>query len=68
MIERDKENGYKAIYLDIMVNGYFHTQLTYRHCTIFKINMDEIHQFVLAKLPYLKNKDFKIEFSENLVI
>lgn len=59
--------GDKIVYLDIMLNGRFYGQLTYKYCSLFPIEDKEIHDFVVSHLPSLKNKKFKIAFSNNKV-
>ena len=62
-----ENSGLKIIYLDIMVKDRFVTQIPYPHCTLFPIDSEELKNFVLEKRPSLKNKDFRIEFSNNKV-
>lgn len=67
MGNRMENSGLKIIYLDIMVKDRFVTQIPYPHCTLFPIDSEELKIFVLEKRPSLKNKDFRIEFSNNKV-
>lgn len=67
MGNRMENSGLKIIYLDIMVKDRFVTQIPYPHCTLFPIDSEELKNFVLEKRPSLKNKDFRIEFSNNKV-
>lgn len=67
MGNRMENSGLKIIYLDIMVKDRFVTQIPYQHCTLFPIDSEELKNFVLEKRPSLKNKDFRIEFSNNKV-
>ena len=62
-----ENSGLKIIHLDIMVKDKFVTQIPYPYCPLFPIDLEELKSFVLEKRPSLKNKDFKIEFSNNKV-
>ena len=63
-----ENSGLKIIHLDIMVKDKFVTQIPYPYCPLFPIDSEELKSFVLEKRPSLKNKDSKIEFSNNKVI
>lgn len=52
-----KESSMKWMHIDIMtVGGVFLCTLHYRYNPIFKVSMDEIHDFVMSKRPSLQNK------------
>lgn len=57
----------KIVYLDIMINGRFFTQLTYEYCPLFPIEEKELYDFVISKRPTLKDKKFFVLFSNNKV-
>lgn len=59
--------GDKIVYLDIMLDGRFYKQLTYKYCPLFPINSSEVSKFVISKCPSLINKKFTISFSNNKV-
>lgn len=44
------------IYLDIMVKGRFYKQIPYEHSPLFKIDHEDMLNFVLRKCPSLKDK------------
>ena len=47
----------KWLHIDVMtVGGVFLCTLHYRYNPIFKVSMDEIHDFVMSKRPSLQNK------------
>lgn len=45
---------------DVMVGERFYKTLRYRHSGTFPLKEEELRDFVLAKLPTLKNKNFTI--------
>lgn len=57
----------KIIYLDVMIGEKFICQFRYKYSSLFKINKDEMRDYVLSKRPSLKNKDFRVELSHNRV-
>jgi hypothetical protein len=59
--------GDKIVYLDIMLGGRFWAQLEYEYCPLFPIDTNDIRKFVISKFPSLRNKDFKIKFSNNKI-
>lgn len=62
-----ENSGLKIIYLDIMIKDRFITQIPYPYCPLFPIDSEELRSFIEDKRPSLKNKDFRIEFSNNKV-
>lgn len=52
----------KTIFFDVMLNERFVKTFKYRYNPLFGFDMDELREFVISKLPTLKNKDFKICF------
>ena len=62
-----ENSGLKIIYLDIMIKDRFITQIPYPYCPLFPIDLEELRSFIEDKRPSLKNKDFRIEFSNNKV-
>lgn len=52
----------KTIFLDIMLNGRYIRTLKYKFCPLFHINMDDLREYVVSKMPALKGLPFKIEF------
>ena len=47
---------YTLIYIDIMCNDYFFTQITYKYSPIFVLDLKEIREEVYKKYPSLNNK------------
>ena len=45
------------IYLDIMVKGRFYRQIPYEFSPLFKIDYEDMLNFVLRKCPSLKGKN-----------
>lgn len=60
IIKRGKFKGYKVIHFDIMLNGMFVFQLAYRHCPIFKLDIDDVRQEIYKRRPSLQNKRIEI--------
>lgn len=57
---------YTLIYIDIMCNGYFFAQITYKYSPIFVLDLKEIREEVYKKYPSLNNKkEVKIYLSNN---
>ncbi len=49
--------------LDIFINGRFYGTLRIRHLgNIVAISNDELKSEIERRLPYLKNKNYRIEF------
>ena len=60
--------GYKRIYLDIMVRGRFFRQIPYEFPLLFAVDLDEVKQYALEKIPSLQGVSFNIEFSDQRII
>ena len=50
------------IRFDVMLRGRFICTMTYEHCPAFVLTEQEIVDFVISKLPTLRNQPFNIEF------
>lgn len=50
----------KTVFVDIMLDDKFVKTLPYKYNPMFHVDMDELHEYVIGKLPFLKNKDFKM--------
>lgn len=46
----------KILYLDIMVKGRFYRQIPYEYSPLFKIDHEDVLNYVLRKCPSLKDK------------
>ena len=57
----------KNIVFDVMCNGRFVMQFTYRWCPAFAINLDDVLREVLVKRPTLKGKRVELFETENIV-
>lgn len=60
IIERGKFKGYKVIYFDIMLNGMFVFQLAYKHCPIFKLDINDVLREIYERRPSLRAKHIEI--------
>lgn len=54
----------KTIFLDIMIEGRFYRQLKYTFCPLWSIQLNEVYDFIMEKLPSLSGKKWNFEFSE----
>ncbi len=54
----------KTIFLDIMIKGRFYRQLKYTFCPLWPIQLNEVYDFIMEKLPSLSGKKWNFEFSE----
>lgn len=52
----------KTLFIDVMLKGRFVATLRYRYCPAFPLDAEGLSEFVVSKLPTLKNKPFKIVF------
>ena len=66
--KKKRKEGWKWIYLDIMIGDKFYQQLPMQYCPLFPIEEEDVVKFVLDRLPSLKNKRFTINFSNTKVI
>lgn len=66
IIKQGKFKGYKVIYFDIMLNGTFVFQLAYKHCPIFKLDINDVLNKIYERRPSLRTK--KIEICETNAI
>lgn len=55
-------NGIKSLFIDVMLKGRFVATLRYRYCPAFPLDIEELSEFVVSKLPTLRNKPFNIVF------
>lgn len=55
------------IQCDVMVNGKFYLQFTYKHPSIFVLNLNDVYKYAREKFTSLRNKDFKIEFGADRI-
>lgn len=51
-----------TLIFDVMLRGRFICTLRYKYCPLFPIDMGELTDFVLSKLPTLRNEPFNIVF------
>ena len=54
----------KTVFLDIMVIGRFYRQLRYTFCPLCPIQLNEVYDFIIEHLPWLKGKKWNFDFSE----
>lgn len=57
-----------VLYVDVMVNGYFYTQVKYPHWHLFEVNTQDVLDYVLKRYPSLKNKKFNLLFGERVIV
>lgn len=50
----------KTIYVDVMRNGHFIKTLPYKHHEVLRLDEEKLWEFVLQKLPTLKDKEFDL--------
>ena len=53
---------------DVMYEERFITTMHYEHCSLFKLDLKELHKWILGRLPTLKNKAFSICFDDDTEI
>ena len=56
------------ITFDVMCEERFITTMHYEHCSLFKLDLKELHKWILGRLPTLKNKAFSICFVDDTEI
>lgn len=47
-----------------MIKGRFYRQLKYTFCPLRPIQLNEVYDFIMEKLPSLSGKKWNFEFSE----
>ena len=52
----------KTIYIDVMRNGHFIKTLPYKHHDILRLDEAKLREYVISKLPTLREKDFDIYY------
>ena len=57
----------KTIVFDVMLNGRFITQVSYKWCPAFPIDFEEILRKIISKRPSLKGKHIEL-FETNCVV
>ena len=62
MLNRKKpqSDGYKTLFVDVMLNDRFVFTLRYRYCPLFRINLEDVAKAVVEKRPSLKGKPFQL--------
>ena len=56
------------ITFDVMCEERFITTMHYEHYKVFKLDLKELHKWILGRLPTLKNKAFSICFDDDTEI
>ena len=56
------------ITFDVMCEERFITTMHYEHYKVFKLDLKELHKWILGRLPTLKNKEFSICFDDDTEI
>lgn len=52
----------KTLIFDVMLNGRFIATMRYKYSPLFPLEENELSDFVVSKLPTLRNNPFRIEF------
>ena len=53
------------ITFDVMCEERFITTMHYEHYKVFKLDLKELHKWIVGRLPTLKNKAFSICFDDD---
>ena len=53
---------------DVMCEERFITTMHYEHYKVFKLDLKELHKWIVGRLPTLKNKAFSICFDDDTEI
>lgn len=53
---------------DVMCEERFITTMHYEHCRLFKLDLKELHNWIIGRLPTLRNKAFSICFDDDTEI
>ena len=56
------------ITFDVMCEERFITTMHYEHYRVFKLDLKELHKWIVGRLPTLKNKAFSICFDDDTEI
>lgn len=57
-----------TLLFDVMCNGKFIMQYSYKWCLAFRIDFSEVRQNIIERKPFLKNKKFELYVTTNRVI
>ena len=49
----------RTIYIDVMVGERFIKTLPYKHHDILRLDEEKLREYVLSKMPTLRDKDFE---------
>ena len=55
------------LYFDVLLDGMFLFQIAYRHCPIFKLDLNEVLDRVYARRPSLASKYIEVYQTKNVV-
>lgn len=53
-------NGYKVLFVDIILNDRFVFTLRYQYCPLFKLDLEDVYAKVIEKRPSLKGKPIEM--------
>ena len=56
------------ITFDVMCEERFITTMHYEHYKVFKLDLKELHKWIVGRLPTLRNKAFSICFDDDTEI
>lgn len=57
----------KTIYVDVMKNGRFYTQLAYTYCPLWPVDLVKVSEWVMEQLPSLSGNRVDLSLSTNRV-
>lgn len=60
-------DGYKTIYVDVMVDDRFYCQVPYEYCPLWPIDVQAVGDYVRERKPGLRKKKFKMAFSNQRI-
>ena len=53
-------SGSKTLFVDVMKDGRFLFTMPYRHCPLFKLDLNDVYAKVYEKRPSLKGQKIEI--------
>ncbi len=53
----------KTFKFDIMLDGRFVCSMSYTYSPLFRLDIDDLVNFIESKRPSLKGKDYQIEYT-----
>lgn len=66
-IQSVMNSGTKTVYLDIMKNDTFYSQIPYSYCPLWPFDVLKAQKYVLDRMPSLRGHKFSINLTNNRV-